>query len=186
MQEKKSYFCQNVHLILCILMELFLFSYTLYETSPHKKVHLETDENTEHRQSSFHDRAPHCCSQSSLQDQIESGSVRILHLQEHQTYYWNKDKSKNMSNVTANHVSIIIPTKFPHHLWTRYFHCFKLSFTWREKKKKKKTNESIQHWHQLEIMFLQLTCGRMSSCSRLTYCSLLATSPVFHPIMSSW
>ena len=73
-------------------MEVFLSSYTQYETSPHKKVRLGTDENTEHRQSNFHDRAPHCCSQSSLQDQIESGSVHILHLREHQTYYWNKTR----------------------------------------------------------------------------------------------
>lgn len=97
-------------------MELFLFPYTQYETLPHKKAHLGTDENTEHRQSSFHDRAPHCCLQSSLQDRIESGSVHILHLQEHRTYYWNKDKSKNMSDITANHMIIIISSNFPQHL----------------------------------------------------------------------
>lgn len=101
-------FCQNCHLIACLLMEIFLFSYIQYETSPHKKVHLGTGENTEHRQSNFHDRAPHCCSQSSLQDQIEFGSVHILHLREHQTYYWNKDKSQHMSDVTVNHEYIHI------------------------------------------------------------------------------
>jgi len=85
----------------CLLTKIFLFSHTQCATSPHRKAHLGTGENTERRQSSFRGRAPHCCSQSSLRDRIESGSVHTPHLREHQTYYWNKDRCENISSVIS-------------------------------------------------------------------------------------
>lgn len=120
----------------CILPQLSLCSSNQSEDSPHKRVPLGTAESTGHRQSSSRGRAPHCCSQSSLQDRTVSGSAHTPHLPEHQTYYWNKDRSKNV-----------------------YKHNIPAAVNPRLHERKKR---SMSQWHQLKIRFWQLMCGRWS------------------------
>lgn len=64
---------------------------------PHKKVPLETDGSTEHRRSSFHDTAPHCCSQFAPWDQSENDSAHKQHLQEHLTCYQESKQKTSQS-----------------------------------------------------------------------------------------
>lgn len=143
----------------CISPQLFLFFSNQSENSPHKRVPLGTAGSTGHRQSSSRGRAPHCCSQSSLQDRTASGSAHTPRLPEHQTYYWNKDKSKN---VYKHDIPVALNSLL------------------HEKRKKK----SVNRWHWLEIRFWQLTCSTWGHVADVPI-ALLATSSIFHPTTSS-
>lgn len=146
----------------CFLPQLFLFPSNQSENSPHRRVPQGTAGSTGHTQSSSRGRAPHCCSQSSPQDRSASGSAHTPRSPEHPTYYWDKHKSKNVykHNIPAA-LNSLLHEKTGKDQWV---------------------NEALT---LVRNKVLTIHMWQMRSHSGCTYCTLLATSPVFHPITSS-